>query len=483
MLGKIRKFSNSIFAKIFLVIVAIPFIFWGMGDLFSGGSKNTVFKINKEKISKQQFIKYVNSSIENQNLILDDQLIDKFLSQYIGEKLIIKELDNYQIRLSDESLSKIIKNQKIFKRDNKFSRTEYEKFLVENGISAVNFEAKILKEEKKKQLFTLIGSGVVPSDFLINLAYDKINQKRNVEIVNLDNVFKNELSFTNKDIELYYSLNKMNFVEITKFIKFLKLTPKNLTGLENVDNLFFKKIDEIDDLIVEGKKIDFIINEYNLPKPNLANFNLSNNNKDLEAINNFPNNLIKKVFNITPEEPAIFLEHKDEFYLVELLKTENVQKDIDDKQTKEKILLNLKKGKKRKLISSLISKTSNKNFNKVNFDNFASEHNTEIEKIKINSRNDTKILKQDYVNQIFSYPEKKVIVVTDIGLTKNFLVYIDNVTNVQINKNSEDYEKYLKLSKFRISNAVYNSYDNWLKEKYKVEVNYPVLKEIKNLIE
>ncbi len=36
MLGSFRKFSSSLFAKIFLFIVAIPFVFWGMGGVFSG---------------------------------------------------------------------------------------------------------------------------------------------------------------------------------------------------------------------------------------------------------------------------------------------------------------------------------------------------------------------------------------------------------------------------------------------------------------
>ena len=45
MLEKLRKFSNSFFAKIFLFIIAIPFVFWGMGDLFTSGSQKTIVKI------------------------------------------------------------------------------------------------------------------------------------------------------------------------------------------------------------------------------------------------------------------------------------------------------------------------------------------------------------------------------------------------------------------------------------------------------
>ena len=60
MLSRIRNFSNTIYAKVFLFIVAIPFVFWGMGDLFSVGNKNTIVKISNEKISAQDFMNFIN---------------------------------------------------------------------------------------------------------------------------------------------------------------------------------------------------------------------------------------------------------------------------------------------------------------------------------------------------------------------------------------------------------------------------------------
>ena len=59
MLGAIRKFSSSIYAKILLFVVAIPFVFWGMGPVFQGGKQNTIAQIGKEKISTQEFINFV----------------------------------------------------------------------------------------------------------------------------------------------------------------------------------------------------------------------------------------------------------------------------------------------------------------------------------------------------------------------------------------------------------------------------------------
>ena len=59
MLRTIRKFSSSIFAKVFLFIVAIPFVFWGMGPLFKSGSQNTIVKIDKDKIPIEEFVNYI----------------------------------------------------------------------------------------------------------------------------------------------------------------------------------------------------------------------------------------------------------------------------------------------------------------------------------------------------------------------------------------------------------------------------------------
>ena len=59
MLASIRKFSASIYAKILLGIIIIPFVFWGMGSSFTGGSKNIVVVIDKEKHSIQEFVDFI----------------------------------------------------------------------------------------------------------------------------------------------------------------------------------------------------------------------------------------------------------------------------------------------------------------------------------------------------------------------------------------------------------------------------------------
>ena len=144
MLGQIRKFSSSIYAKILMGIIVIPFVFWGMGSNFIGGNKNVIVVIEKEKYSVQEFLNFIQKFAAPNQKIAKDQ-IENFLSIFISEKLMEKEFEHFDIKLSDNSLSKLIKIQKDFKRDNKFSRIEYEKFLLKNNIMASIFEADFSK--------------------------------------------------------------------------------------------------------------------------------------------------------------------------------------------------------------------------------------------------------------------------------------------------------------------------------------------------
>ena len=59
MLASIRKFSKSFLAKIFIAIIALPFIMWGMGDVFRSGKQNVLVEINSEKINAQEFVNYI----------------------------------------------------------------------------------------------------------------------------------------------------------------------------------------------------------------------------------------------------------------------------------------------------------------------------------------------------------------------------------------------------------------------------------------
>ena len=153
MLTSIGKITKSFLAKILIAIIILPFLFWGMGDVFRTGNQNVLVTIDDEKISVQNFVEYVNRlnlNEEQRTNIAKTDLLDRILSDYIGKKIIALEISDQGINLNNRSLKEIITSDKTFKKDNKFSRTKYEKFLLESGLSAPVFEQNIATQEKKK---------------------------------------------------------------------------------------------------------------------------------------------------------------------------------------------------------------------------------------------------------------------------------------------------------------------------------------------
>ena len=152
MINSIKKYSKTFLFKVLVGIIILPFLFWGMGDVFSGGSQNVVAKIDSEKISTRDFVNYLNvldlNEQERRNLPNSD-LINRILSDYIGKKVLVLELEDLDVILEDSSLKELILNDKTFFKNNKFSRTEYEKFLISSSISAPLFETNLAEQEKK----------------------------------------------------------------------------------------------------------------------------------------------------------------------------------------------------------------------------------------------------------------------------------------------------------------------------------------------
>ena len=92
MLRSIGKYSKSLLLKIFVGIIILPFIFWGMGDIFRGGNQNIVATMNSTKISTQEFINFfnrLNLSDEEKKNINNSDLVEKICtSEFIGRKII-----------------------------------------------------------------------------------------------------------------------------------------------------------------------------------------------------------------------------------------------------------------------------------------------------------------------------------------------------------------------------------------------------------
>ena len=240
MISKFKSIANSKISWVIVVLIAIPFVFWGMGDVFTRGNTNNVAKINNNTISIGDFINHVNSSGLNENLIrenLDKNIFEELLSQLISQELIKMEIKNLNLNFSDKTLKdRIINNKNFFNEKNNFSRTKYEKFILENSISASQFEDKLKTKELQKILFNYINGGLIIPKFLIDKKYTNENKDIILDFVSLEQNYKKK--FTDGEVDEYIKSNEANLKKDFIDFSYVKITPKNLLDVDEYNNEF-----------------------------------------------------------------------------------------------------------------------------------------------------------------------------------------------------------------------------------------------------
>jgi len=470
MLNKLRNFSKSKLAGVLIAIIIVPFVFWGMGSVFSGGNTNNIAKINNEPISTQDFMKYVNQTRMDAEYIkknINNNVIEEIISKIVSIKLLNMEINDLNIIISDKTLAKKIKSNEVFLDDKKnFSRIKYEKFLLENNLTAPDFEIRFKNEELKKNLFSYVGGGIKSPFFLNNKIYVDKNKEVEVDYFNLDLVYNTEASEI--EIDEFIKDNEENLKEELIDFSYTKITPSNLIEIDEFNNDFFKKIDDIENSILNGANIEDIKKKYNL---------------ELEYFNNYINDdeenvILKEIYQKKNDDKIQLVDKNDYFLLFEISKINKVLPSKSDINFISRVKENLILKRKYEYNKDLFQKIQDK---KLNEDEFLKISNGEryILNTVIKSLDDNKIFDKDSINLVYSLPVNSFVLITDVN-NKIYLAKINNINTNNLSMDDIKNKEYLVKSNSKIIDEIYSSYDLSLNKKYKVKVFNNTLDRIKN---
>ena len=473
MLDKLRNFSKSKLAGVLIVIIIIPFVFWGMGSVFSGGNTNSLVKINNKNISTQDFIDFVNTSNLDPNAIkknIDKNIIEEILTQLISLNLLNLEIENLEVTLSDQSLfDRIVNDKKFLDENNKFSRIKYEKFLLENNTSAIAFEQKIRDSELQKDLFAFVNGGMRSPNFLVqNLFLDETKEIQ-VEYLNLETFYKKK-EFTNEEMIKYVEENKSGLSKDIIDISYAKLSPLNLVNSEQFNNEFFSKIDAIDNDISNNIDLNLISTKYNFDLTNIKNY--IRNEKDVEY------KILNEIYNKRNENKFQIIDKENYYLIYEITDIKRLNPNLNDKVFYDEVNKKLRSNYKFNFNKEILKEIELGKFNNKQFKDLETEDN-KIEKLNIISKNDNSFFDVDSLNLLYTIPENDFLLIIDND--KN--VYLTKVVKFNyktIYKNSEDFKKFFIRSNFKLKNDISLTYDDLLGEKYKVVINENTLERVKN---
>ena len=471
MLNKLRNFSKGRLAAVLVAIIIIPFVFWGMGSVFSGGNTNSVAKINNHNVSTQDFVDFINNSKIEPDVLkenIENNIIEDLLTRLVSTSLIDLEITDLDISISDKILAKNLRKQNFFKdKDNNFSRAKYEKYLLENNMTSVGFEQSIRKNELKKKLFLYISGGIKSPYFLINKTYKDQTKKIEIEYFDLSSSYIDINQIKEVDIDKYIQENEEKLLIDNIDISYVKITPEILTQENEFTENFFSKIDEIENLAINGANIKDIANKFKLNLNTVNNYNLE---KDVD------DKIVNEIYNKRESEKIQLIDKNDYFLLYEISNSKKILPSINDEKFILKVKNQIYNDDKYNLHTDLMKKIQLKQFTN---DDFIKLSNDNIQTIKINSINDKNIFEVNSVKLLYSLSKNSFSLVAD-NQNNIYLAKIKNLEAKNLIKNSKESNNFYNQTNNIQRDNLYNTYDYLLNEKYNIEVNEKTLDRIKN---
>ena len=482
MATSIGKLSKSFFIKLLVGIIILPFVFWGMGDVFRGGNQNVIATIDSKKVSTQEFVNYVNRLNLNEEQVKNlskTDLIEQILSEYIGRKVMALEIEKIGIVVSDNALRDIIKNDKLFFKDDKFSRTEYEKFLIKSGITAPQFEANIVEQEKRRQFLSSLAGGIVVPEMLVEKEFKKENQTKTIEYIDLEKYHSKNKPSRESLKELYERNKNIFFVEL-KSIRYAEIKPELISGSTEYNEKFFKQLDLIENKVLDGQTFDetTVANNLKIIEFNKINANKEDENKN--KIEKLPDNLFNKIYNIKNTQSPEVINIEGKYYLAEVKDSEKKNKTMDDPEVVEALNAQLSFKEKIENNTSLAKDISLGAFENDNFKKFADDNGLEVKNYKISSLKQNEIFSDGLIKRIFLTNDGEINLITNNTFTKSFLISTKKTEYKTLDKNSNEFEQYEAKARLNLINKIYQSYDENVNQKYKVELNQRTIDRVKN---
>ena len=463
-------------------IIILPFVFWGMGDVFRGGNQNVIATIDSKKISTQEFMNYLNRLNLNKEQVKNlpkTDLVEQILSDYIGKKVMAIEIEKMGIVVSDNALRNIIKNDKLFYKDNKFSRTEYEKFLIKSGVTAPQFEANIVEQEKRRQFLSSLAGGIVVPEILAEEEFKKENQTKTIQYIDLEKYHSKNKPSAESLKDLYERNKNIFFVEF-KSIRYAEIKPELISGSSDFNENFFKQLDLIENNILDGVTFEITTSANNLKITEFDKVNINKEDEKKNKITNLPDNLFKKIYNIKNTQTPEIINIDGKYYLAEIRKVEKINKPMDDpevlKALNAQISFQTKIEKNRSLAKDISLGAIDSN----NFKKFAEDNNLAVKDYKISSLKQNDVFEDGLIKRIFLSKDGEINLVANNTFTKSFLISTIKTEYKTLNKNSNEFEQYEAKARLNLINKIYQSYDENVNQKYKVELNQRTIDRVKN---
>ena len=242
MLMQMRKGARSWVAKIFLCVVALSFVAWGIGDVFRGNSATTVADVGSAQIGSNQLAQAYSTQTRNlaQSGVgvepgseLAGVLVNVVLNELIDQAIYDQEAASFGITIGTETIAEAIGTNPAFQdQSGQFSPQMFPIALANIGMSEGQYVASLRRQLTSAQLIDSIMSGPPLPATLINNLFAYRYEKRTAEIVVVPNELLAGISDpTAGDLDRYYEDHEPDYrAPEYRSAEFVTIYPEDLAA-------------------------------------------------------------------------------------------------------------------------------------------------------------------------------------------------------------------------------------------------------------
>jgi len=472
---KLVALSKSILVKLLIVIIIAVFALWGVGDMFSAGKTNVVAEVSGKNIYSEDYVNQLRNGLQSKNYqnvsdAIKDKLHIQILNQLIAEKIFEIYAEEEKIIINDKTLSNFIKNIPEFSKNGKFSRTEYEKYLLKNQIDSYSFETSFKKNLLKKLIVESQNLDSISTSYHKTKVKNYFEKKISISYINLEDLYE-DIDITEKEILDYHKKNP-NYSNELRSIKYAIIN-QNKEANQSSD-LFFKNISDIENQVLSNKNFDDIATQFSLNVKKSGLFNKDGLIKNSLKTTVLDKSIVQKAFYLNGQITSELIEIKGSFYLIginEIVKkkpltlNEKIKKDIINKI-------------KKKNIDSKANSLSNKIKEENIFNQLVSKKTKFVKQLELKNRlEENKTFSPNQIQEIFSLKKNESLVLKG---SKNYLIKAIDASYDRTKSNDEMDKLYERQVTISFDEQIMQSFDKFLNNKYKVKINQKVLDRITN---
>ncbi|MBU1986461.1 MAG: SurA N-terminal domain-containing protein, partial [Proteobacteria bacterium] len=219
MLQLLRNKAQSVVIQALILIIALVFIFWGVGTNMKN-SRDAAISINNEEISFQEFQRSYEQAIANYRQQFGDAISDELLkglgvkqqvvNQLTQITLLRQGLNAMGIMVTPVEIQTAIEKMPQFQRESSFNLDAYQAILSANRLTPHKFEDSIGRDLLSEKGVTFINNfATTVSDAEINEIYQRDQETVTVKVVKISPaLFNDKIVINPQDLAAWFETKK-----------------------------------------------------------------------------------------------------------------------------------------------------------------------------------------------------------------------------------------------------------------------------------